>query len=128
MPKLEMRKADWYLEIDCRRTKVCLAARRFGQDLEVYLYNENIHLGAVAVSQFDHKTGRVSTSVITLMGHKDDAVAQRAAYLICKQTKRPVCVLAGIHVDNISQEEITEILNNADSLVEEFIRRVTIET
>jgi hypothetical protein len=126
MPQQRIRKADWYLEVDRDRTKVCLAASRFGQDLEVNIYNDNIHLGAVAVSQFDPKTGRVSTSVITVMGHKDDAIARQAAYLICKQTKRPVCVLAGIHVDNISDEEIAVILSNVDNLVEKFIKSIAV--
>jgi len=124
MPQPQINKADWYLEVDSHRTKVCLAASRLGQDLEVIIYNDNVHLGAVAVSQFDTETGRVSTSVITLMGHKDDAIARQAAYSICKQTKRPTCVLGGIHIDNISNEEIAVILSNVDDLVEKFIKLV----
>ncbi len=120
-----MEEVSCYLEKGEERTRVCLSARHIGEDLAVYIYNENAHLGAVAVSQFDHLTGRVSTSVITLLGHKDDAVAQQAAYLIAKHTRRPVCVIAGIHVDNITQDEIAEILRNANSVVEEFISSQT---
>ena len=115
-------QARWHIEKGAGRTKVWLTALSIGADMVVYLYNENIHLGAVGVSQFDQKTSRVSTSVLTLLGHKDDAVAQRAAYLICKHWRKPVCVIAGIHVDNVTQEEIAEIMTNAEDAVKQFIK------
>jgi len=115
-------QARWHIEKGTGRTKVCLTALSIGTDILVYLYNENIHIGSVGVSQFDQKTSRVSTSVLTLLGHKDDAVAQQAAYLICKHWRKPVCVIAGIHVDNITQEEIDEILTNAEDAVKQFIQ------
>ena len=105
------------------RTKVNLLAHRMGSDPIVYLYNENAHIGAVAVGEYEHKEKRASTSVITRLGHKDDAVAQKAAYLISKATKKPVCIIAGIHVDNITEMEISQILENTSSLVDEFITR-----
>ncbi len=118
-PKVD--SADWYLEKGKLRTKVCLAAWNIGRDLMVCLHNQNIHLGAVTVSQFDHETNRVSISTITLLGHKDDAVAQKAAYAICRHTRRPVCAIAGIHVDNVTEREIAEILDNANQVIEELI-------
>lgn len=105
------------------RTKVTLSAHQMGSDPIVYLYNENAHIGAVAVGEYEHKEKRASTSVITRLGHKDDAVAQKAAYLISKAMKKPVCVIAGIHVDNITEVEINQILENASSLVDEFITK-----
>jgi hypothetical protein len=104
------------------RTRVKLVASNFGEDLIVSIYNENAHLGAVAVGEYDPKSQRTSVSVMTRLGHKDDAVAQKAAYLISKATKRPVCVIAGIHLDNITGEEIDEILENSGKAVEEFLK------
>lgn len=121
MPK--MREATYYLEQGTERTRVSLTAWYIGEDIIACIYNENAHLGAVALSQYDHKTGRVSTSLITALGHKDDAIAQQAAYLISKHTKKPACVVAGVHIDNITQEEIVEILNNANNLVQGFLLR-----
>ena len=103
------------------RVKVSLLANNMGSDLVVFIYNENAHIGAVAVGEYDHKEERASVSVITRLGHKDDAIAQKAAYLISKSTKKPVCVIAGIHLDNITTEEIGKILENAEFAVEEFI-------
>ena len=103
------------------RTKVRLSAHHIGSDLIIYLYNENAHIGAVAVGEYEHTKERTSTSVITRLGHKDDVVAQKAAHLISKSTRKPVCVIAGIHLDNITEAEVTEILENTNSLVDEFI-------
>jgi hypothetical protein len=105
------------------RTKVDLSAHRMGDDLVVRIYNQNAHIGAVALSEYDDRTRRTSTSVITRLGHKDDVVAQKAAYLVCKATKKPVCLIAGIHLDNVTETEIAELLENTDRLVDEFISR-----
>ena len=103
------------------RVKVNLLANNMGSDFVVFIYNENAHVGAVAIGEYDHKEERASVSVITRLGHKDDAIAQKAAHLISKSTKKPVCVIAGIHLDNITKEEIDKILENAETAVEEFI-------
>ena len=103
------------------RTRVRLVASKMGSDLIVSICNENAHIGAVAIGEYDHEEGRASVSVITRLGHKDDAIAQKAAYLISKSTKRPVCVIAGVHLDDITREEIDKILENSTEAVEEFI-------
>ena len=103
------------------RTKVSLSAHYMGNDPIIYIYNENAHIGAVALGEYDHKEKRASVSLITRLGHKDDAIAQKAAYLISKHVKGPACVVAGIHLDNITSEEINKVLEEAGSLVSEFI-------
>ena len=103
------------------RTKVSLLAYRMVSDLVLCIYNENAHIGAVAVGEYDHNEKRASTSAITRLGHKDDAIAQRAAHAISKTTKLPVCVIAGVHLDDITKEEIDELLENASIMINEFI-------
>ncbi len=104
------------------RTKVSLSVYYMGSDPIVCIYNENAHIGAVAVGEYDNKTKRASTSVSTRLGHKDDVIAQKSAYLISKYTKRPSCVIAGVHLDDITEEEIQKFLENADSLVKDFLK------
>ncbi|MFC1943449.1 hypothetical protein ACFLWO_02580 [Chloroflexota bacterium] len=99
------------------RTKVSLLAYYIGNDLIVSIYNENAHIGAVAVGEYDHREKRVSCSVITRLGHKDDVIAYEAAHAVSKCTKRPVCVVAGIHLDKITVNEIDSILKNAKNIV-----------
>lgn len=105
------------------RTRISLSVQGFGGDLVVFIYNENAHVGAVAVGEYDHKQNRASISVITRLGHKDDVIAQKAAYLISKHTKRPSCVIAGVHLDNITGEEIEKLLEVTDSCLKDFLRR-----
>ena len=102
-------------------TLVKISACQMGEELAVFIYNENAHIGAVAVSEYDHANNRASTSIITRLGHKDDTIAQRAAYLLSNYTKKAVCVIAGIHVDKITRAEIEQIVTNSNKLVEDFI-------
>ena len=106
------------------RTKLSLSAYSLGEDLVVFIYNEKAHIGAVAVAEYDHKEKRASTSIITRLGHKDDVVAQRAAHSLAKHTQKPVCVVAGIHVDKITEAEIKQFLENSNQLVEDLINKV----
>ena len=116
-----MRMVGYELTKGEGRTRVNLLASDMGDDLVVSIYNENAHIGAVAVGEYDFEHQRASVSVVTRLGHKDDAIAQQAAHSISKSTRKPVCVIAGVHLDNITQEEIDKILENAMSVVEEFI-------
>ena len=106
------------------RTRVSLSAFPMGSDLVVTIYNENAHLGALALAEYDPKEQRVSCSVLTRLGHKDDVIAQKTAYLISKHTQKPSCVIAGIHLDNISQKELEQILENSRRLVDDFIFQI----
>jgi hypothetical protein len=103
------------------RTRVSLRAEAMGDGQIVIIDNENAHIGAIALGEYDFEYERASVSVITRLGHKDDSIAQRAAYLISKHLKKPVCVIAGVHVDNITEAEISKILENSSSAVEKFI-------
>jgi hypothetical protein len=106
------------------RTRLTLTARPIGRDWVVYLFNEPGHLGAVAVADYSREESRASTSVITRLGHKDDSVAYNAAYKLCRLLKQPVCAIAGIHLDKITEEEIAQISRNCDRLVERFAARI----
>jgi hypothetical protein len=103
------------------RTKVSLSSQSMGRDLIVCIFNECGHLGAVAVADFCHAQNRASTSVITRFGHKDDSIAYSAAHKLCKRLKEPVCAIAGVHLDDITKEEIAQIIQNCDKLVDRFM-------
>jgi hypothetical protein len=103
------------------RARVDVAVNSMGSDLVVRIYNQNAHVGAVAIGDYDYEHERASVSVVTRLGHKDDALAAEAAYLLSKSVKRPACVIAGVHVDNITGEEIGKILANTRIAVQEII-------
>jgi hypothetical protein len=103
------------------RARVNVTVNSMGSDLVVRIYNQDAHIGAVAIGDYDYKHERASVSVITRLGHKDDALAGEAAYLLCKSTRRPVCVIAGVHLDNITREEIDKIMANTKIAISEII-------
>ena len=102
------------------RTRVTMSVNRIGEDLIVCLFNEAGHIGAAAVADYSEKENRASVSVITRLGHKEDILASDAARKLCKAVQRPVCVIAGIHLDNITEWEIAEILENCEKLIRGF--------
>jgi hypothetical protein len=103
------------------RAKIDVAVDSMGSDLVVRIYNQDAHVGAVAIGDYDHEHERASVSLITRLGHKDDVVAKEAAYLLSKSMRRSVCVVAGVHVDDITAEEIDKILANTRIAVGEII-------
>jgi hypothetical protein len=103
------------------RARINVTVNSMGSDLVVRIYNQNAHIGAVAVGDYDYEHQRASVSLITRLGHKDDALAREAAYLLSKSMRRPVCVIAGVHLDNITGEEIDKILANTRTAIGEII-------
>ena len=105
--------------------KVLAEARFVGSELLVVVNNDNAHIGAVALAEYDDQTGRASTSVLTRVSHKDDVVAVSAAYHLAKAMRRSVCVVAGIHIDNACAEDIEVTQQNAETAVKMLVERVS---
>ncbi len=79
------------------------------------------HLGAVALAQArpslqDSSKVSASTSVLTVLGHKEDILARTAAQCLAAGLNRTVVVCCGIHVDAILPDEL--------HFVEEAIERL----
>jgi hypothetical protein len=103
------KEATYELSCGGGRTKVQLHSHYFGDSIVAHIFNDNAHIGAVSVSEYDRKEKRTSTSTITRLGHKDDIISYRAAHSISKHTRKPCCVIVGIHLDNITVAEIKQI-------------------
>jgi hypothetical protein len=105
------------------RTRITISVQLLGKDLILCIYNAEAHIGAVAIADYEHNEARASTSLITRLGHKDDVVAYATAHKVCKHTKKPVCVVAGIHVDNITETEIKQIVRNTNNLMDTLLKK-----
>lgn len=98
-----------------------------GEGLVVQLYGgDKPHIGAVAISLprrslSDNTKISCNTTVIPMLGHKDDEVAKPIAERIVVACGQPVVVIAGLHVDNAGPAEIKKIVENAYYAVEMFI-------
>jgi Tat protein secretion system quality control protein TatD with DNase activity len=103
---------------------VCVRA---GEDLAVTLLGgEKSHIGAVAVAQEAQNAATraktVSVSVICLPGHKEDELARAAALRLSRALGNSVSVSVGIHVNNASQADIQQLLDNTHHVLERIER------
>lgn len=103
------------------RTEITLEVKKLGEDYLLTLTGGKEHAGAVAVGLFDEKSRRASSSVLTLPGHREDHLALDGARRISKATGKTSVFVVGIHVDNISPEDIKEIVSAAEEMVGSFI-------
>lgn len=102
------------LEARRGRLHLRLTALFLGQDLCVTLSGgDRPHIGAVALGQ-----SGAAASVISLPGHREDALARRLTQELAAETQATVCLACGIHLDNIRPEEIRDALELADGLIQ----------
>lgn len=98
--------------------RVCLSAAQVGEDLVVTIGGGEIpHVGSVAVavprpSLRDREVTSATASVVTLVGHKDDELAKPISEFLAARLRRTVVVVAGVHVDCATSDDI-EILSDA---------------
>jgi hypothetical protein len=97
-----------------------------GDDLLTCLWGgTGPHIGAVAValprpSNADPQTISSTSSVLTLLGHKEDTVVKIVSERLSSRLNRTVVVSAGIHWDHLDQSGIAEILDNCQILAEKI--------
>jgi hypothetical protein len=98
-----------------------------GRDLAVTLGGgDQPHIGAVAVAQPrpSHLGGKrvsATTSVITLLGHKEDELARTVANRIASGLDATVSVACGIHLDQAGSADLEEVLELAEELAAELL-------
>ena len=94
---------------------------------------EKPHIGAVALAvprRSLRRKGEISatSSVLTLVGHKDDRVARPAAELAARRLKMAAVAVAGIHVEKATNEEIRILLRNSRRTVERLLDKLEKKT
>lgn len=104
---------QWGLEEG--RVKIEIQVFNVGNDLCVIISGgDKPHVGAVAVAQVRPSlqvTDQVSasTSVITLLGHKEDELVRKVAQILASNVGKNVVVCCGIHIDCITAAEIKTV-------------------
>ncbi len=95
-----------------KRVRLEALTVRMGDDLCIVITGgDQPHLGAVALAQArpsleDKSKISASTSVLTVLGHKEDLLARTAAQTLAAAINKTVVVCCGIHVNAISEDEI----------------------
>lgn len=87
------------------------------------------HVGAVAIgiprpSLRNPGQCSASSSVITITGHKEDALAKACADDLARQLGRVAVVVAGMHVDAAEPGDIEALATNATQAMEGLIERL----
>lgn len=102
------------------RIKISMKSILIGEDLCVIISGgDNPHIGCVTLSVprpslADSNVISATTSVLNVIGHKDDEVARYVSHALSSKLNKNVVVTCGIHLDNITKEEIKitiELLN-----------------
>ena len=70
-----------------------------------------INIGAIGLaiprpSLEDQNCTSATSSILTMLGHKEDVVARYVSEKVAAATNRNVVVIAGIHYDNLAQEDL----------------------
>ncbi|WNY27862.1 hypothetical protein MmiEs2_00350 [Methanimicrococcus stummii] len=106
------------------RLTLVLEIRDVGSDLSVTLTGGKAHIGAAALTSLDSGTGRVTASVMSAPGHKEEEIALYGAKTICKAANKTVLFAAGIHLDDISADEIKEIESVCAEMIQSCLKNL----
>ncbi len=87
------------------------------------------HIGSIAIaipcfSLKDSSSTSSTVSVYNLVGHKDDRIASPLADLITRTFNRVTVVLAGIHIDQATEQDIARILMQMPKINNKIISKL----
>jgi len=73
------------------------------------------HAGSVSLAEYCNGTAALRT--LLRETHKDQIVGDRFARVLAEQCKCTVCVSCGIHYDNVSQQQLQQIVAATEELL-----------
>jgi len=106
--------------------EVKLTAVNSGKELTVIISGgEKPHIGAIAVSLprpslEDSNKASASTSVFTLVGHKEDEISKQIAENITKLTEKVTVTIVGLHIDKATPQDIKSLNRNTEKVVDKL--------
>ena len=122
-----------------KMTQLSFGSMPYTVDAEVRLLGEDVlvilsggtkpHIGSIAVahprpSLTEEEIVSSTSSVYNFLGHKDHVIAQRVAEMLSSRLNRNVVTVAGFHIDKITQEGITRVIENCDELAKNIYNEV----
>ncbi|MEW6064321.1 MAG: hypothetical protein ACOY3U_06870 [Bacillota bacterium] len=109
------------------RYRVELVTSFTAEGLVCQLYGgERPHVGAVVLSiprpsLQDPCQWSSNSSVLPMLGHKEDELAKPVAEKLAKYFKQPVVLVAGIHIDHATGEEIKLLVDHCWQTVDKLL-------
>lgn len=107
------------------------SAVKMGKDWNISIYGGDLpHIGAIALgiprpSLEDKNKISSSVSVLTITGHKEDVIVQKVAKVLSTALNSTVVVSCGIHIDNITFDDIQNLNLVIDNLLDELIYKIS---
>ena len=89
-----------------------------GNDLLVIITGGDAHIGGVSLIEND------ILSTISKQNHKDTVISKIVASIIFNDLKKDVLVICGIHIDDITKDEIDILINNTKNCVKQFLKQI----
>ena len=113
--------------IDEGKFKVDLHAIISGDDLTVIIGGGvKPHIGSVVIAcpSKSNKSKNVNYTIWTDEGHKDNVIAEDVATELIKNFDfdKNVVVIAGLHIDHATKEDINRLVKNSNILVDNLLK------
>lgn len=107
------------------RSSISVESKNIGKDLVVLIYGgDSPHVGGAAIAYVakSHYRNALTTSVnvISLPGHKDYILAQSSAEKLASTLEKSIVVIAGVHIDNATHEQIDEVITTVNSMIDDL--------
>ena len=109
--------------IEFGRIKINMKSFEIGDDLCLIVSGGDApHIGCVTLSSprpslSDKDIISSTSSVLNRVGHKDDEVGRYISEKLSAKLNKHVAVICGIHVDNITQDELVELMESLNELI-----------
>lgn len=119
----------WKIEKQLTFTNLCVEVHCLGADYHILVSGgERPHIGCtvLAVPRLSlDGSGKMSStaSVLNVTGHKDEEVCRYLAEKVSAGKNAVVVCTGGIHMDGITKEQITEILESMQEITEEILEK-----
>lgn len=103
---------------------------KIGEDFLISVYGgTKPHIGAVAAAYpylNINCTQKITTtsSVISFPGHKETEIALLISKTVSKSLKTNAAVTVGIHIDDIEESGIKQIIENSEILAKKIVKQI----
>lgn len=93
-------------------TKLTYKIQKIGQDIDITITGGKAHIGCIAV------ISNQSYNIIKIENHREDEMIKPIVKELTKEKTPTIVLKAGFHLDDITPQQITEVLQNNKQSIE----------